>query len=77
MDYTKKIAAKKQEAINELPDGRYLVGKVYSECCNAAVGRSTFKVCHTLDAAEGEAVNLIGDYDLSRSRFWDDSFAET
>jgi hypothetical protein len=76
MNHIAKIQALKDEERKSNPEARFLLSKVFSECCTNAVGRSRVYSFSTRDEALDEAVNLIGDYDLSTTEYWKSEFLE-
>ena len=68
--YSSRLATLRSEAIAEASDPKWIAGKVFSECCINAVGRSRFEAFATKREALCAASEHIGDYDLSTTEFY-------
>ena len=76
MSYFQTIQAIKNEEINSNPAAKFLLSKVFAECCTGWANRSRVYSFPTKQEALDEAINLIGDYDLSTTEYYSADFAE-
>lgn len=76
MRYFQTIQAIKNEEINSNPAAKFLLSKVFAECCTGWANRSRVYSFATKQEALNEAINLIGDYDLSTTEYYSADFAE-
>jgi hypothetical protein len=76
MNYIAKIQSLKDDERKSNPDAKFLISKVFAECCNNWVGRTRVFSFATKQQALDHAADLIGDYDLSTTEWYKDEFAE-
>lgn len=72
MNYLNQIQSLKNAERESNPEAKYLVSKVFSEFCVGAVGRSRIYSFATKQQALDYAIELIGDYDLSTSEWYEE-----
>jgi hypothetical protein len=76
MSHFSQIQDLKQKECIAKPSARFLLSKVYSHLSVSAVERSRVYGLHTKEEVRKEAISLIGDFNLSTTKFWKDSFLE-
>ena len=69
MSHLSQIQDLKQKECMAHPSARYLVSKIFREFSVSAVERSRVYAVHSREDALKEAVGLIGDFDLSKTKF--------
>lgn len=76
MSHFSRIQDLKQKECIANPSARFLLSKIYSESSVNPVERSRVYGLDSKEEALREAINLIGDYDLSTTKFCQESFLE-
>lgn len=69
MSHLSRIQDLKQKECMANPSARFLISKIFGEFSVSAVERSRVFGVDTREQALHEAVGLIGDFDLSRTKF--------
>jgi hypothetical protein len=77
MSHFARIQDLKQKECIANPSARFLLSKIYSDSSVNPVERSRVYGLDSREEALREAINLIGDYDLSTTKFCQRSFLET
>lgn len=76
MSHLSRIQDLKQKECMAHPSARFLVSKIFSEFSVSAVERSRVYGVDTREQALKEAIGLIGDFDLSTTKFGKERFHE-
>jgi hypothetical protein len=76
MSHFTQVQDLKQKECIANPSARCLLSKIYSESSVSAVERSRVYGLDSRREALKEATSLIGDFDLSTTKFWQQSFYE-
>jgi hypothetical protein len=76
MSHFTRIQDLKQQECIANPSARFLLSKIYSESSVNPVERSRVYGLDSKEEALREAINLIGDYDLSTTKFCQQNLSE-
>lgn len=76
MNYLNQIESLKNAERESNPNAKFLISKVFAECCNNWPGRTRVFSFASKQQALDHAADLIGDYDLSTTEWYKDEFAD-
>jgi hypothetical protein len=71
--YVSVMKSLRSEAIEEakLLGHKFIVGKLYAECCTNAVGKSHYESCPDMPTAIAAAVGMTADVDWSATEWYE------